>query len=39
LSGIVEGVYNGKEEGLYEEEGKQSVKNGQLSKAVRELMG
>jgi hypothetical protein len=35
----VEGIYNGKEEGSFEEEGKQSVGKGGLSKAVRKLMG
>jgi hypothetical protein len=39
FAGKVEGIYNGKEEGSFEEEGKQSVEKGGLSRAVRKLMG
>ena len=39
FAGKVEGIYNGKEEESLKEEGKQSVRKGGLSKAVRKLMG
>jgi len=35
----VEGLYSGKEQEMFKEEGKQSVKTGGLSNAVRKLMG
>jgi hypothetical protein len=39
FAGKEEGIYNGKEEELLEEEGKPSVKEGGQLKAVRNLMG
>jgi len=38
FAGKEEGRYNGKEEGSFKEEGKQSVRQGGLSKAVRKLI-
>ena len=38
-AGKVEGLYRGKEQETFKKEGKQSVKKGGLSKAVRKVMG
>jgi len=39
FAGKVEGIYNGTEEGLFEKEAKQSIKNGGLLMAVQNIMG
>ena len=39
LAGKLEGLYSGKEQKMFKEEGKQSVKKRELSKVVRKLIG